>query len=136
VKSIKKILVAIGDESSLNRCLNVAVPIAKGLGASITGIHILAPYPRTFVSALEQPWRKQQKENADKYLEMAKKKCEDADVVFHKIVARGQPREAILEHEKDFDLLVIGRADWGSKLLGSVSNGVVTKATKEILLVR
>jgi nucleotide-binding universal stress UspA family protein len=136
VKSIKKILVAIGDESSLNRCLNVAVPIAKGLGASITGIHILAPYPRTFVSALEQPWRKQQKENADKYLEMAKKKCDDADVVFHKIVARGQPREAILEHEKDFDLLVIGRADWGSKLLGSVSNGVVTKATKEILLVR
>lgn len=136
MKSIKKILVAIGDESSLNRCLNVAVPIAKGLGASITGIHILAPYPRTFVSALEQPWRKQQKENADKYLEMAKKKCEDADVVFHKIVARGQPREAILEHEKDFDLLVIGRADWGSKLLGSVSNGVVTKATKEILLVR
>jgi nucleotide-binding universal stress UspA family protein len=136
MKTIKKLLVAIGDESSLNRCLNVAIPIAKGLGASITGIHILAPYPRTFLTALEQPWRKKQKESAEKYLEMAKKKCEENDIVFHKIVARGQPREAILEHEKDFDLLVIGRADWGSKLLGSVSNGVVTKATKEVLLVR
>jgi nucleotide-binding universal stress UspA family protein len=136
MKTIKKILVAIGDESSLNRCLNVAIPLAKGLDASITGIHILAPYPRSFLSALEQPWRKQQKENADKYLEIAKKKCEEHGIAFHKIVSRGQPREAILEHEKEFDLLVIGRADWGSKLLGSVSNGVVTKTTKEVLLVR
>lgn len=136
VKNIKKILVAIGDESSLNRCLNIAIPIAKGLDASITGIHVLAPYPRSFVTALAQPWRKQQKENAEKYLDMAKKKCEENGVEFNKIVSRGQPREAILEHEKEFDLLIIGRADWGSKLLGSVSNGVVTKATREVLLVR
>jgi len=66
---------------------------------------------------------------------MAKKKCEEHGVSFTKIVSRGQPREAILEHEKEFDLLILGRADWGSKLLGSVSNGVVTKATREVLLV-
>jgi nucleotide-binding universal stress UspA family protein len=57
MKTIKKILVAVGNEFSLNRCLNVAIPIAKGL-------------------------------------------------------------------------------DWGSKLLGSVSNGVVSNSRKEVLLVK
>ena len=46
------------------------------------------------------------------------------------------PREALLEHEKEFDLIVVGRADWGSKLLGSVSNGVVSNSKKDILLVK
>jgi nucleotide-binding universal stress UspA family protein len=136
MKVIKKILVAVGNESSLNRCLNVAIPIAKGLSASITGIHILAPYPRNFQTALQEPWRKNQKENAEAYLEMAEKKCKENGVVFHQIIAKGQARETLLEYEKDFDLIVIGRADWGSKLLGSVSNGVVSNSRKEILLVK
>ncbi|MBM2819878.1 MAG: hypothetical protein HW410_1560 [Nitrosarchaeum sp.] len=57
MKTIKKILVAVGNEFSLNRCLNVAILIAKCL-------------------------------------------------------------------------------DWGSKLLGSVSNGVVSNSRKEVLLVK
>jgi nucleotide-binding universal stress UspA family protein len=136
MKTIKKILVAIGNESSLNRCLNVAIPIAKGVGASITGIYVLAPAPRNFYVALEQSWRKNEKENAQKYLDIAKEKCKENGIAFDQIVAKGQPRETLLEHEKDFDLVVLGRADWGSKLLGSVSHGVVSNSKKEILLVK
>jgi len=136
MKNIKKILVAIGNESSLNRCLNVAIPIAKGLDASITGIHILSPYPRNFQVALQQSWRKNQNEEAEKYLEIADKKCKENDVKFEQIIAKGQPREVLLEYEKNFDLIVIGKADWGSKILGSVSNGVVSHSKKEILLVK
>lgn len=135
MKAMKKILVAIGNESSLNRCLNVAMPIAKGLGASITGIYVLAPLPRNFYVALEQPWRKHEKENAQKYLQTAKEKCEEKGIEFEQIIAKGQPRETLLEHEKEFDLIVLGRADWGSKLLGSVSNGVVSNSKKDVLLV-
>lgn len=135
MKTIKKILVAIGNESSLNRCLNVAMPIAKGLDASITGIYVLAPLPRNFYVALEQKWRKNEKENAQKYLDIAKEKCEQKGVKFEQIISKGQPREVLLEHEKEFDLIVLGRADWGSKLLGSVSNGVVSNSKKDILLV-
>ena len=136
MKTIKKILVAIGNESSLNRCLNVAIPIAKGIGASITGIYVLAPAPRNFYVALEQSWRKNEKENAQKYLDIAKEKCEENGIAFEQIVAKGQPRETLLEHEKEFDLIVLGRADWGSKFLGSVSHGVVSSSKKDILLVK
>jgi len=136
MKTIKKILVAVGNESSLNRCLNVAIPIAKGLGASITGIHILAPYPRNLYAALQQSWRKNQNENAEEYIKVIEGKCKENGIEFHQIIAKGQPRETLLEYEKDFDLVVIGRADWGSKLLGSVSNGVVSNSRKEVLLVK
>lgn len=136
MKTIKKILVAVGNESSLNRCLNVAIPIAKGVNASITGIYVLAPYPRNLYVALEQPWRRHEKENAEKYLETAKEKCKENGIEFSQIIAKGQPRETLLENEKEFDLIVLGRADWGSKLLGSVSNGVVTNSKKDILLVK
>lgn len=136
MKAIKKILVAIGNESSLTRCLNVAIPIAKGLDASITGIYVLAPLPRNLYVALEQKWRKNEKENAEKYLQLAKEKCEESGIKFDQIMTKGQPREALLENEKDFDLIVLGRADWGSKLLGSVSNGVVSNSKKDVLLVK
>lgn len=136
MKTIKKILVAIGNESSLNRCLNAAIPIAKGLDASITGIYVLSPLPRNLYVALEQKWRKNEKENAEKYLQLAKQKCEEKGIAFEQIMAKGQPREVLLEHEKEFDLIVIGRADWGSKLLGSVSNGIVSNSKKDVLLVK
>jgi nucleotide-binding universal stress UspA family protein len=136
MKAIKKILVAIGNESSLNRCLNIAIPIAKGLGASITCIYVLAPLPRNLQVALERSSIKFEKENAGKYFEIAKEKCKESGIAFEQITAKGQPREAVLEHEKEFDLIVIGRADWGSKLLGSVSNGVVSNSKKDILLVK
>ena len=136
MNAIKKILVAVGNESSLNRCLNIAIPIAKGLDASITCIYVLAPFPRNLYVALEQPSRKFEKENAGKYFEIAKEKCKESGIKFEQIIAKGQPREAILEYEKEFDLIVIGRADWGSKLLGSVSNGVVYNSKKDILLVK
>ena len=136
MKTMKKILVAVGNESSLNRCLNAALPIAKGIGASITGIYVLAPSPRNLYVALEQSWRKHEKENAQKYLEIAKERCEKEGIAFEQIVAKGQPRETLLEHEKEFDLIVLGRADWGSKFLGSVSHGVVSSSKKDILLVK
>lgn len=136
MKTIKKILVAVGNESSLNRCLNVAIPIAIGLGASITGIHILAPYPRNLYAALQQSWSKNQNESAEKYIETVEEKCKENGVEFHQIIAKGRPRETLLEYEKDFDLVIIGRADWGSKLLGSVSNGIVSNSRKEVLLVK
>lgn len=136
MKAIKKILVAIGNESSLNRCLNIAIPIAKGLGASITCIYVLAPLPRNLQIALQRSSIKFEKENAGKYFEIAKEKCKESGIEFEQITAKGQPREAILENEKEFDLIVIGRADWGSKLLGSVSNGVVSSSKKDILLVK
>jgi len=136
MKTMKKILVGVGNESSLNRCLNVALPIAKGIGASITGIYVLAPSPRNLYVALEQSWRKHEKENAQKYLEIAKERCEKEGIAFEQIVAKGQPRETLLEHEKEFDLIVLGRADWGSKFLGSVSHGVVSSSKKDILLVK
>ena len=136
MKAIKKILVAVGNESSLNRCLSIAIPIAKGLGASITCIYVLAPLPRNLQVALEQTSIKFEKENAGKYFEIAKEKCKESGIAFEQIIAKGQPREAVLEHEKEFDLIVIGRADWGSKLLGSVSNGVVSNSKKDILLVK
>ena len=136
MKAIKKILVAIGNESSLNRCLSIAIPIAKGLGASITGIYVLTPFPRNLQVALEQTSIKFEKENAGKYFEIAKEKCKESGIAFEQIIAKGQPREEVLKHEKEFDLIVIGRADWGSKLLGSVSNGVVSNSKKDILLVK
>ncbi|MSV26230.1 MAG: universal stress protein [Nitrosarchaeum sp.] len=136
MKAIKKILVAIGNESSLNRCLSIAIPIAKGLGASITCIYVLAPLPRNLQIALQRSSIKFEKENAGKYFEIAKEKCKESGIEFEQITAKGQPREAILENEKEFDLIVIGRADWGSKLLGSVSNGVVSSSKKDILLVK
>ena len=49
---IRKILVTIGDEKSLNKCMNVAIPIANAFDASITGVHVVPPLPRSFVLLL------------------------------------------------------------------------------------
>jgi nucleotide-binding universal stress UspA family protein len=68
-------------------------------------------------------------------MQLTKEECEEK-VVFDQIMAKGQPREVLLEHEKEFDLIILGRADWGSKLLGSVSNGVVSNSKKDVLLVK
>jgi nucleotide-binding universal stress UspA family protein len=133
---IKKILVAIGDEKSLDKCLGVAIPIANAFDASITGVHVIPPLPRSYVQVLQQPWRKNARKIAEKNLEKAQKLCENKGVSFEKKILHGLPREVIVNFAKNnYDLIVIGRADWGSRFLGSVSSGVVHSAKTSILLV-
>lgn len=133
---IRKILAAIGDEKSLAKCMGVAVPIASAFDATITGIHVIPPLPRSFVQVLQQPWRKNARKTAEKNLEKAQKLCEEKQVSFEKKILSGLPREEIVNYAKNnYDLIVIGRADWGSRLLGSVSSGVVHGAKTSVLLV-
>ncbi|MBI2006823.1 MAG: universal stress protein [Nitrosopumilales archaeon] len=133
---MRKILVAIGDEKSLDKCMNIAIPIASAFDASITGVHVVPPLPRSFVLLLRQPWRKNARKIAEQYLEKAQKLCEDKNIQFEKKILNGLPREEIVNYAKNnYDLIVIGRADWGSRLLGSVSSGVVHGAKTSILLV-
>lgn len=135
MKKIKRILVGVGDEKTLNSCLDVAIPIASSFNASITAVYVMPPFPRTFMQALHSP-RKKPETEAKKVLEKVEKRCEKSGVTCQKKLLKGYPKDQILKTVPGYDLVVLGRANFGSKLLGSVSSAVAQHSNTNVLLVK
>ena len=133
---IKKILVGVGDEKTLNSCLDAAIPIASANDATLTAVYVMPPMARSFMQTLHSP-RKNPTKEAERVLSKVQKQCNENGVGFQKKILKGVARDKIVDLAKSgFDLVVIGRAHWGSRLLGSVSSAVVQHAKTNVLLVK
>jgi len=135
MRKIESILVGVGDQKTVNSCLDISIPIASAFNATLTAVYVMPPFPRTFMQTLHSP-RKQPEKEAEKVLESVRKLCECEGVEFRKKILKGHPREQILKSLPGFDLVVLGRANFGSKLLGSVSSAVAQCAKTNVLLVK
>ena len=154
----KKILVAIDGSDSSNRAAKVAFDLAEGLKAELVVLHAITPptayYGSTFATPSGTAPPPISQHEIDAYYEYARKA---AKTMVEELESLSKKRgvklrsdlpqgvssvvETIITHAEaeDVDLIVVGTRGLGGfkkLLLGSVSNGVVSHATKPVLVVR
>ena len=140
-RKISKILVPLDGSKNSVRGLETAITLARGCGATITGIYsIYAPPHSEFrgVGSVEKALNKQVK----KFMEEAKVLAAKNGIVFKEKIARGEIGYNIvkLAHEKGkFDIIVMGsrgRSSTKEMFFGSVSNYVVHTSKIPVVIVK
>ena len=137
---IKKILVPLDGSSNSFRGLDVAIHMARQCHATITGLYVLGiAKPRTSDSIT--PLEKILLDNAQKIMKKAKLKSAQKGILFFDRVSYGNEDQRIVDiaEKKNFDLIVIGSRGMGAAkeiFLGSVSNYVLHKSKKPVLIVK
>jgi nucleotide-binding universal stress UspA family protein len=143
-----KMLIATDGSKSSNKAIDYGVKIAAGMGAEVLGLYVVNLKSLEFF-ALEHHDNivGYEDENAklrvegEEALTYLKEQCANAGVEVSSAVVRGYPVEEILkmaEKEKVALIVVgnIGRTGIEHMLMGSVSESVVRKATRPVLVVR
>ncbi len=140
-RKISKILVPLDGSKNSVRGLETAITLARGCGATITGIYsIYAPPHSEFrgVGSVEKALNKQVK----KFMEEAKVLAAKNGIVFKEKIARGEIGYNIvkLAHEKGkFDIIVMGsrgRSSTKEMFFGSVSNYVIHTSKIPVVIVK
>ena len=138
--NIKKILVPLDGSKNSFRGLDRAIQMARDCHATITGLYVVGlvrPRPDEPISSLE----KMLLEHAHKIMKKAKLKAAKQGILFFDRISYGDEDKRIVEiaSKKDFDLIVIGSRGMSSAkeiFLGSVSNSVLHKSKKPVLIVK
>jgi nucleotide-binding universal stress UspA family protein len=143
-----KILVATDGSKSSNKAIDYGVKIAARMGAEVLGLYVVNMKSLEFyalghhdnIKGYEDENSKLRKEGEDA-LAYLKEQCAKGGVKMSGIIVRGYPAEEILktaEKEKVAMIIVgnIGRTGMEHMLMGSVSESVVRKATRPVLVVR
>lgn len=143
-----KILVATDGSKSSNKAIDYGVKIAARMGAEVLGLYVVNMKSLEFfalghhdnITGYEDENAKLRKEGEDA-LAYLKEQCTKAGAKVSTLIVRGYPAEEILktaEKEKASMIVVgnIGRTGMEHILMGSVSETVVRKATRPVLVVR
>ena len=138
--TIKLILVPLDGSKNSFRGLDEAIIIARNCQATITGV---------YVTPLSPPASSEQKayiknvllKNANEFMEKAETRCAQNGILFYKKILHGDegPKIVKLEHDKNFDVIVIGSRGMSSlkeTFLGSTSNYVLHKAKIPVMIVK
>ena len=130
-----------GSDNSL-RALDVAVFLAKKLGAKLVGLYSIRPLLIT-EAHMADPFHFQHEERkyASTVLANAESSCEKNDIDFAKTIEFGSPGPVIVESIKNnkIDLVVMGSRGTNAVkviFLGSVSNFVLHKSPVPVLIVK
>ncbi|MCL4454840.1 MAG: universal stress protein [Deinococcus sp.] len=140
----KKLLMPTdGSECSFS-AIKEGLEVAKALGAEVNFLYVVEnPSSYIWMSPESIPYgmdlladlQKAGKEALDR----ASKMAAEAGVKANTLLKEGQPIPAILEEAKNHDALVMGthgRAGLDKLLLGSVTEGVLHRTNKPVLVVR
>ena len=136
----KKILVPLDGSSNSFRGLDVAIHMARQCHATVTGLYVVGiTKPRT--NEPITPLEKILLEHAQKIMKKAKLKAAQKGILFFDRVSYGDDEKKIVDvaEKKKFDLIVIGSRGMGAAkeiFLGSVSNYVLHKSKKPVLIVK
>ncbi|MGI0069871.1 MAG: universal stress protein [Nitrosopumilaceae archaeon] len=138
---IKKILVPMDGSKKSFKGLDMAITIAKPFGATITGLCVVPDEPPIYMPGLSSSFKQKMTVEAKKFLERAKKICEENEVEFKYNLASGIPSEYVAEfaNNRPFDLIVIGGRGHSrirELLLGSVAHSTVHKSEIPVLVVK
>ena len=137
---IKKILVPLDGSANSFRGLDVAIHMARQSHATITGLYV-AGIVKPKVSEPITPLEKLFLELAQKIMKKAKLKAAKKGILFFDRLSYGDNGKRIVDvaDRENFDLIIIGSRGMGSAkemFLGSVSNYVLHKVKKPVLIVK
>lgn len=140
-----KIVAAYDGSKASNKALDKAIDLVKLTpGASLTVLHVF-DYPRFYVAEGYAPVpasvNKDFYELAEKTVEEAKSRLEEAGVTAAVEMLQGSPADVLLKYVKnhDNDVIVIGSRGLGTIrefVLGSVSHNVVQNAKIPVLVIK
>lgn len=136
----QRILVALDGSKNSLRGLNDAVYLARQCQAVITGINVIARPPHPAFRSPRYP-EKPLLQNAQKFMDYAKKHCAQNGIIFEQKIVFGDPGYSIVKfaNDKNFDIIVIGARGLGAireMFFGSVSNYVLHKSSLPILVIK
>ena len=158
-----KILVPIDNSPYSSLCTDVAVTLAKGWQASVTGFHVFAAEMHqerfrdmepTLPPQFREPFRLEHQRSVHKsliykglemishsYLDPIAQRCRAESVAYTSKVAEGKNYAEIVReaNEGDYDLVVMGAQGLGARedgQLGSVCERVARRLRKDILVVK
>jgi nucleotide-binding universal stress UspA family protein len=143
-----KMLIATDGSKSSNKAIDYAVNMAAKMGAEVLGIYVVNMKSLEFfalghhdnIAGYEDENSKLRREG-EEALTYLKEQGVKAGIKVSTIIVRGYPVEEILkaaEKEKVAMIVVgnIGKTGLEHMLMGSVSESVVRKATRPVLVVR
>ena len=143
---MKRLLIPMDGSSCSQQAMQEGLALAKALEAEVTFLHILSLEPSIYTMpesrVYEPELLEEAKSVARALLAEALLTAKTASVKAEsRLIEADQPSvaRAILEAEKDFDLVVMathGRSGLDRLVLGSVTEGVLRRSSKPHLVVR
>ena len=140
----KKILIATDGSPHSEEAEKHGLTMAKRSGASVTALYVVEGIhsPKTIgspPSLLLDEQIEALKEEARQIVEKVAEEGKKMGVEVTPLVVEGHPAHEIIEHAKDYDLVVVGtlgRSGVSHLLLGSVAEKVVRHASVPVLVVK
>jgi nucleotide-binding universal stress UspA family protein len=141
----KRILMPTDGSACSIAAIREGLELAKVLGAEVTFLYALEDpsatvYAMPEVIAYQPQLYEDLKKAAHVILNDVQRLADDANVpAITKLVQHSSPQEAILEAEKEADLVVMGthgRRGFNRFMFGSVAEGVLRRAETPYLLIR
>jgi nucleotide-binding universal stress UspA family protein len=143
MEKIKKILVPTDGSDCSLRAADLAISLAKVLGAEIFAIYAIDPIILEELTRgiKESDVEKELKEKGERYLNYVVKLAEKEGLKAEAILAKGEPYDQIVHYAKikGVDMIVMGTyGRRGTKriLIGSVAERVIEYAPCPVLVVR
>ena len=137
---IRKILVPLDGSKYSLKALDEAIYLARQCGATVTGLHVISPYPIKW-SDLANLQKTRLFKEADNLMDKAEVIAAQKGIVLHKKVIYGDAKAGVVDFIKQhgFDIVVMGSRGFGSAkefLLGSVSTAVLHRSKIPVLVVK
>ena len=139
--NLKKILVPLDGSKNSIRGLEHAISLAKLADASIVGTHV-SYVPGNLANPRQGFINQELVKEAKRYLDTAKKQCDENNIRFTSEIIPGIPSTGIVKFahnaKNKINLIVMGTRGLSSAkeaFLGSVSNHVVHKSKVPVLLI-
>ena len=145
IMTFRKLLVPLDGSDFSEHALAVARNLARGLGAEVHLVHVLAPMPDYVHKAPETDleWQQEAVPGAEQYLqEKAEEVADGNDVSTRTAVLNGPVEDALLayaEEEPGVDLIVLTSHGYGGIQrfwLGSTTDQLVRRSRLPLLVVR
>lgn len=140
----KKILIATDGSKHSEEAERHGLALAEKLGADVTALFVVeATHPSWSIvsppSMVMEEHLEELKKEGKKIVERVVQKGEDMGVIVEPAVVNGHPANRIINHSKNFDVVVmgtLGRSGVSHLLMGSVAERVVRHAPVPVLVVR
>jgi nucleotide-binding universal stress UspA family protein len=142
----KRILMPTDGSDCSEEAISHGLELAKALGAEVTFLYVLDPLPPAIsaeaysYAAYAESLLEDLRKAAQDALERGLARAAEAGVMAHsKLKERTRPADGIVATLGDYDLVVMGshgRSGVGRLLLGSVTEGVIRRSERPVLVVR
>lgn len=131
---MKRIVAGLDGSDASYRAMALAVEIARRFGSRLTIVTVVPPLPVPGEALHDDHFE------AERILEEGTARLDAPGLLIDRVVLFGSPAEALcnLAHAEEVDLVIVGRSGRSSvsrMLLGSVSDRLVHRCTKPVLVV-